>query len=121
MTRALTVAVCGLLVGNALGCSGSDRPEVAGDTASEIMSGMIDPAVGSDAGLEVALGEPGIPRRVCEPLTFKDCRIYYKDDNGIQQCPSSYQVCDATGRKWLPCGEYYVGQDGELVKQPVRH
>jgi hypothetical protein len=64
----------------------------------------------------VAVGEPGIPRRDCEPLSYKECRVYYTDHNGIPQCPMSHQLCSTAGR-WLPCGEYYFDANMVITKK----
>lgn len=102
-----------------LGCGAGDRPEAAGDTASTLTKDDPDPSTSTEEEAVLptgANGEPGIPRRTCEPLSFKDCRVYYTDANGIRQCPLTYQLCDTTGH-WLPCGEYYLGAYNVITKK----
>ncbi|MBX3187054.1 MAG: hypothetical protein KF819_08570 [Labilithrix sp.] len=59
---------------------------------------------------------PDTPR-VCTPGAARECRLYYRTPSGDPQCPTSYQLCRADGREWLPCGQYVVGADG----MPVRY
>ena len=54
---------------------------------------------------------------VCTSRDMRACRWYHYDQEGRLHCPMSIQICSDIGR-WLPCGEYRFGADGE--PQPVR-
>lgn len=46
----------------------------------------------------------------CTPNEVRECRKYYIDEYGQQQCPLSVQRCNATGDEWSRCGT--VGDSG---------
>jgi hypothetical protein len=93
MSRALVPTVSLLVHACVLGCGAPDRPPPASD-ANE---GDVD----APALTARALDDEG---QVCEPGTWRECRIYYLDDRGQMQCPNQSQFCRADGRGWLACG-----------------
>lgn len=93
-------------------CGSSGHPTDTAETSSELAADE-DEVDATYATRAPSVGEPGIPRRTCEPRSARECHYYYTDDSGQRQCPLSYQLCKADGSDWLPCGEYRVGESGD--------
>ena len=93
-----------------VGCSGSDRPEAAGDSASELLA-----AEAAGIAPEEAAIDQSSTTVACKPREARWCRWYLKDSSGRQQCPWSFQLCRPDGAGWTPCGLYVVDASGNIV------
>lgn len=90
------------------GCGDADRPEAAdGFPTSYILRG------GAGAAPS-AVGDAGADARwpVCEPGTFSECRIYYRDAYGTMHCPADWALCRPDGKGFYECGEYVMSENG---------
>lgn len=87
-----------------LGCGPADdgRPE-----PSPSVDSLAEEAAAIRAAYIEASAQP-----VCTPRETSACRWYYYGEDGQLHCPMSIRICASTGR-WLPCGEYLLGADGE--------
>lgn len=101
-------------------CGDEDRPPVSesaplsslqlgGSGASAAPS---DPSADGDPEITEPVAEPG----PCEPRSYRQCKIFYRDDTGQLQCPVKVQICDVDGAEWLPCGEYTYDENGDPQK-----
>jgi hypothetical protein len=86
------------------GCGGGDRPPPVADSQHG--------HEWSVEAFELSQNERG---RVCEPGSSRECRLYYTDHTGQAQCPMSFALCREDGSDWLPCGEYFMDEDGRPV------
>jgi hypothetical protein len=110
-TRALVPFLVACLALGLVGCAASDHPEVAGDSASELLA---EEAAGT-AHEAASVDESVTPSSVCTPREARWCRWYLKDSSGRLECPWSFQLCRLDGGGWTPCGLYVVDPSGNIV------
>lgn len=100
--RVRTLGAVGLLAGALVslsGCSGADRPPPAADDVTV-------------PGLTSA--EQGNPI-VCKPSEHRDCKRYFTDVTGQQNCTDSHQFCNEEGTAWYPCGDFAFDLNGQPI------
>lgn len=89
-------------------CSGDDRPAPS-DTLGSRVAESSTPAADDEPT------EPGAVKPRCEPRSYRDCKVYYRDESGQLQCPTLVQICAADGSAWLACGKFSYDENGDPV------
>lgn len=90
----------------ALPACGGGRPD-----ASDGISTMTQAASSSEGEPTSGGAEATGP---CEPFTFAECKIYYVDESGQQQCPVDVKLCREDGAGYYGCGEVMMGESGPV-------
>lgn len=51
-------------------------------------------------------------RDPCQPGTWRECKLYYVDDDGQAHCPTDVEFCREDGAGYYDCGTRVRGADG---------